>query len=110
LSATSELADGAAFSSFLAALNSGACFAGHCDWRLPTIIELQTVVSGPFPCTTSPCIDPVFGPVAPAGDYWSATFLADDPTAAWYAYFPDGSIAGFDAGYASAVRAVRGGL
>src|SRR5262249_55765309 len=36
-------AAGTAYTSFLAALN-GACFAGHCDWRLPTLTELQTIL------------------------------------------------------------------
>jgi hypothetical protein len=50
------LADGTAFTSFLATLNNGVaapsnsgpshisgCFANHCDWRLPSILELQGI-------------------------------------------------------------------
>jgi len=64
--------DGTAFTDFLGELNDcesmdGATitggFAGHCDWRLPTIVELQTILLAPYPCGTSPCIDmTVFGP------------------------------------------------
>ena len=38
---TSNEKDGTAFTVFLAQLNSPPCFAGHCDWRLPTIEELS---------------------------------------------------------------------
>jgi hypothetical protein len=75
-------ADGTAFTSFLTTLNGG-CFAGQCDWRLPTLLELQTILLEPYPCTTSPCIDQaVFGPTAVNG-YWSATTNASGSPSAW---------------------------
>jgi len=37
----------------------GPCFAGHCDWRLPTVDELGALLDCSFP---DPCIDPIFGP------------------------------------------------
>jgi len=90
------------------------CFAlsvaEPCNWRLPTVAELQTILSEPFPCTTSPCIDPIFGPTV-AGDYWSSTTLADNATYAWGVFFGTGEVS-----YAvkdvtrDAFRAVRGGL
>jgi hypothetical protein len=101
--------DGPAFTTFLAALNSGGCFAGKCDWRLPTIYELQTILLQPYPCTTSPCIDPVFGPMV-ATDYWSSTTEADTPNAAWYVDFYDGFLDYDDKFNTSYVRAVRAGL
>jgi hypothetical protein len=49
-------------------------FAGHCEWRLPTIAELLTIVDITVEGCRSgnPCIDPIFGPTA-AGLYWSGT-------------------------------------
>src|SRR5262249_49342721 len=44
--------NGTVFTSFLGTLNNGTsfdyttingCFAGHCDWRLPTIVELSGI-------------------------------------------------------------------
>lgn len=57
-------ADGSAFTDFLNQLNSTG-FAGHHDWRLPTIYELHTMVAydAMSPCTATPCLaDPVFQP------------------------------------------------
>jgi hypothetical protein len=65
------------------------CFAGHCDWRLPTSAELQTILLAPFPCGTNPCIDPIFGPTQ-SFDYWSATTFAGNPLSAWNVTFSDG--------------------
>lgn len=102
-------ADGGAFSTFLASLNGGACFAGQCDWRLPTLEELQTILSTPYPCATSPCIDPIFGMTQPF-NYWTATGLPSDQAFAWAVAFGDGSIApGETKTNLLFVRAVRGG-
>lgn len=69
--------DGTAFTAFLGTLNNGFsndgnggtgnCFAGRCDWRLPTIGELATIHDRTIPgCLHAfPCIDQgVFGPTA----------------------------------------------
>lgn len=78
------LPDGSAFTDFLVRLNGTSddgsatitgCFAGHCDWRLPTIVELQSIVDasqGECVSGSGPCIDPVFGPTK-ADAYWSST-------------------------------------
>jgi len=110
---TSELfltrANGPAFTTFLTTLNGGGCFAGQCDWRLPTLVELQTILS-PYPCTTRPCIDPVFGPTV-SETYWSATTVATDQQSAWLADLHNGSVTErFKSNVFSYVRAVRGGL
>lgn len=105
-------ADGSAFTSFLATLNSGSCFANQCDWRLPTRQELQSILLDPYPCTTSPCVDQaLFGPAA-GGNYWSSTTVSTvGPFYAWAINFDDGAMTGLNKGlFELPVRAVRGGL
>jgi hypothetical protein len=102
-----------ASSDLLAKLNGaddGTCFVSKCDWRLPTIEELQTILLAPYPCGTSPCIDAVFGPTV-ANWYWSATTPATSPPNAYGVYFANGQV-NHDFGgknYNVYVRAVRGG-
>jgi len=123
------LADGQIVTEFLSRLNGSApalfglnpCvsadgtavtggFAGHCDWRLPTIVELQTILLAPSPCGTSPCIDPIFGPTA-ASNHWSVTTVTGFPDVAWDVFFNDGFVSsGGLKVNVYAVRAVRGGL
>lgn len=115
-SSTGTAPDGAAFTDFLVRLN--ACvsadgsaltggFAGQCDWRLPTIAELRTILLAP--CATRPCIDPIFGPTQ-AFHYWSATTDSSSSLLAWFVDFFNGGV--FDNGKPNLdyVRAVRGGL
>lgn len=84
--------DGTAFTDFLVKLNTPPCFAGHCDWRLPSedgrnapytgAKELENIVK----CTGSTCgIDMIFGPNVFV--YWSATSEATRPEYVWSVYF-----------------------
>ena len=107
-----------AYTDFLGALNGGTspdgvatsgCFAGHCDWRLPTVEELQTILLAAYPCGTSPCIDSAFGPTQ-SNYYWSATTCAGVPDRAWDVYFYDGNVYDDYKTSFNYVRAVRGGL
>ena len=85
------------------------CYFGHCGWRLPTVVELKTILLAP--CVTSPCIDPIFGPTA-AARYWSSTtYAAGARDFAFFVDFAPNGIQGADVKSASNyVRAVRGGL
>jgi hypothetical protein len=114
--------DGGAFTDFLARLNGDptvvaatvveavgdpaadptVCFAHHCDWHLPAIGELRTILIGPeaapgqaTTCSAAPCIDPDFaavgGPIA-LPFYWSASTFAVSPRFAWLADFNFGIV------------------
>lgn len=110
--ASGVAADGVAFTSFLAALNGGGCFAGQCDWRLASADEFGTIMQ-PYPCT-APCLDLIFGPTLDTSFPWTRTTWAVDPASAWIAGTRDGSFVPlgktlFDP-FGLFVRAVRGGL
>jgi hypothetical protein len=91
--------------------NTQTGFAGYTDWRIPNIVELQTILLEAYPCGTDPCIDPIFGPVASAESvYWSSSTYALDPVGAWAVEFSYGEVDAGDKNWAAHVRAVRGGL
>ncbi len=114
-STTGTVPDGGAFTDFLSKLDDPTygtaptandvtgCFAARCDWRVPTIVELQTIADCGF---GPPCIDPIFGPT-PSSQYFSGSSFSN-PNDAWDLDFSDGSLAnagtkGFDR-YFCAVR------
>ncbi|MBX3025135.1 DUF1566 domain-containing protein [bacterium] len=104
---------------------NAANFAGHDDWRIPTITELQSIISY---AATNPAVSAAFhgsscGPAcsdltSPACScthvgipfYFSATTTAADPTAVWYVSFLAGEVASMTKGNDVWVRAVRGGM
>jgi hypothetical protein len=78
-------------------------FAGHDDWRLPNVRELQSIVD----YGRVPAIDPIFGTFAPA--YWSSTSHANVPAGAWLVDSGGGSVIYDGKGRNAYVRAVRSG-
>jgi len=82
---------------------------GHSDWRLPTSAELQTILLAQYPCGTSPCIDPTFGPTVASG-YLSSTIHSVYPANVWGVSFINGQVGPVDRTFPYHVRAVRGGL
>ncbi len=119
--------DGTIFTSFIAGLNGGSysspslglelstgpgtCLANHCDWRIPSIGELQLIVDAiASGCGSgSACIDSTFGPTRTA-NYWSSSSVATDPSEAWNVGFGNSGVFGANSkDNPSYARAVRGG-
>ena len=81
----------------------GLDLAGHSDWRLPNVRELQSIVDyGRW----NPAIDPVFGAVS--SWYWSSSADVYNPDVAWLVNFSDGNVADDGKAHDNYVRAVRG--
>ncbi len=124
--------DGTAFTVFLATLNTPPCFAGHCDWRLPTsagccgyptgqAAELESILAAQYPnCTSSPCVPAAFNTNCTPGcsvtgcsctasyfHYWSASNVSAFPDGAFAVQFGDGSVGPSYKANGEHVRAVR---
>ncbi len=115
--------DGGAFTDFLVKLNApvgpGAeswngptvtgCYEEHCDWRLPTIEELQSLtLDSPTFGAALDVTDPALGiPLPPY--YWSSSTYQDNTTLAWIVYFNGGDTTLDNKALRRGVRAVRGG-
>lgn len=95
-------------SALVAAANAyGLC--GVTGWRLPTVLELQSIVD--YGATAAgPAVDATWFPGTPLKWFWTGEGYATDPDAAWGVYF-NGPATGDGAGLRSfplAVRLVQG--
>lgn len=110
-----------AFAVKLAVLNTPPCFSGFCDWRVPTVNELLTLVDWGV---TNPAISDPFNDCTPGCTvlscsctkperYWTSSTYMDDPHSAWLVDFGTGRVLEAhksDEGSARYhVRVVRGG-
>lgn len=101
-----------------------ASFAGHTDWRAPTLQELQAIVD--YTDTTPPAVNAAFQGAScgvactditsaacsctQSNDYWSASTFAPNPIYAWVVSFNAGSVGAINKPNLNLyVRAVRGG-
>jgi len=90
-----------AFAVHVAGLNTVPCFAGQCDWRLPNVKELQSIVNYG---TSNPAVSVAFntncvagvnvldGSCTAASNYWSSSTVAGNPSTAWFVSFLGGSV------------------
>lgn len=78
--------------------------AGQHDWRLPSRIELVSLIDT---TRTQPSIDMAAFPGTPLDWFWTASRAADDPRAAWYVYFYFGYPKTDDVASRFSVRCVR---
>jgi len=111
--------NGTIVTTFLAALNGGGGFAGHTDWRIPNLNELESIRSlqnvnpaayfafntgcvASCPVTSCSCTK--------SSNYWSSTTYQNSPAGAWFVHFVDGYLFVSTKSATHYVRAVRGGL
>lgn len=78
---------------------------GYTDWRMPTVMELRTLVDY---TRVSPALDPVRFVNAGNG-FWTGTTFAEHPELAWHVDFEAGLSAGDAKTAARCVRCVRTG-
>jgi hypothetical protein len=118
-SETGGAPDGTVYTVFLSGLNDCVSadgtkvtggFAGYCNWRLPTIAELRTLVDlGDGACIGQPggCLFSDLGSVGITSFIWSSTTCQDSSEYAWDLSPYDGSVGADAKEYLNFARAVR---
>jgi hypothetical protein len=80
-------------------------FAGHTDWRMPNINELNGILDS---TRTNPSIDISIFPGTPSAYFWSS-LIESSSNLAWGTNFKDGNTIYGSTGFNNHVRLVRGG-
>lgn len=89
------------------ALAEASTFAGHGDWRLPSLKELRSLVEE---CRYNPAInDTVFPNTLSSPNFWSGSPYAPHSGSAWYVDFYRGTANNYGRSNTFSVRLVRGG-
>lgn len=80
-------------------------FAGKSDWRLPSVLELNSIVER---ANIRPAVNSTMFPNTPQWIHWSSTPFTGNLSKSFSVDFDFGSIDSFDNGFKNAVRLVRG--
>jgi len=88
------------------ALNTGGGYAGHSDWRLPNLKELQSIVE--LKCYDPAINETVFNNTL-SSYYWSSSPYASGSDYAWGVYFNYGHDGSYNRVNHFRARLVRGG-